>query len=108
MAEIVTNDKNEAIAVKTNTGDRINCQFVGLTPGVSPNIEFVRSSKIETNLGILVNRHLETSEKNVYAIGDCAEFRNPLEGRKQIEQVWYTGKIMGETIAETITGERTE
>jgi NAD(P)H-nitrite reductase large subunit len=108
LAEIVTNDKNEAIAVKTNTGDRINCQFVGLTPGVSPNIEFVRSSKIETNLGILVNRHLETSEKNVYAIGDCAEFRNPLEGRKKIEQVWYTGKIMGETIAETITGERTE
>ena len=108
LAEIVTNDKNEAIAVKTNTGDRINCQFVGLTPGVSPNIEFVRSSKIETNLGILVNRHLETSEKNVYAIGDCAEFRNPLEGRRKIEQVWYTGKIMGETIAETITGERTE
>ena len=108
LAEIVTNDKNEAIAVKTNTGDRINCQFVGLTPGVSPNIEFVRSSKIETNLGILVNRHLETSEKNVYAIGDCAEFRNPLEGRGKIEQVWYTGKIMGETIAETITGERTE
>lgn len=108
LAEIVTNDKNEAIAVKTNKGDRINCQFVGLTPGVSPNIEFVRSSKIETNLGILVNRHLETSEKNVYAIGDCAEFRNPLEGRRNIEQVWYTGKIMGETIAETITGERTE
>ena len=108
LAEIVTNDKNEAIAVKTNTGDRINCQFVGLTPGVSPSIEFVSSSKIETNRGILVNRHLETSEENIFAIGDCAEFRNPLEGRKKIEQVWYSGKIMGETVAKSITGERTE
>jgi len=108
LDEIVTNEKNEAIAVKTTTGKRINCEFVGLTPGVSPSIEFVSSSKIETNRGILVNRHLETSEKNIFAIGDCAEFRNPLEGRKKIEQVWYTGKIMGETVAKSITGERTE
>ena len=108
LDEIVTNEKNEAIAVQTTAGKRINCEFVGLTPGVSPNIEFVRSSKIETNRGILVNRHLETSVKNIFAIGDCAEFRNPLEGRKKIEQVWYTGKIMGETVASSITGEQTE
>lgn len=108
LAEIMTNEINEVIAVQTNTADRIDCQFVGLTAGVSPNISFLESSGIETNRGILVNRYLETSEKNVYAIGDCAEFRDPIEGRKKIEQVWYTGRIMGETVAKTITSKRTE
>ena len=106
LEEIHTDTNNAAIGVTTKSGQKIDCQFVGLTAGVSPNIDFVKSSKIETNRGILVNRFLETSVKDVYAIGDCAEFTEPVPGRRPIEQVWYTGKFMGETLAHTITGNR--
>lgn len=106
LEEIHTDTKNAAIGVTTKRGQKIDCQFVGLTAGVSPNIDFIKSSKIETNRGILVNRFLETSVKDVYAIGDCAEFTEPVPGRRPIEQVWYTGKFMGETLAHTITGNR--
>ena len=68
----------------------------------------MKASKIETHRGILVNRFLETSVEDVYAIGDCAEFREPLDNRRPIEQVWYTGKFMGETVAHTITGSKRE
>jgi hypothetical protein len=44
----------------------------------------------------------------VYAIGDCAQFQEPMPNRRSIDQVGYTGKFMGETVAKTITGERTE
>ena len=54
----------------------------------------------------MVNEFLETNIPNVYAVGDCAEFKVPVVGRKSIEQVWYTGKIMGETVANTITGNK--
>lgn len=108
LDEIHVDDSNSAVGITTIKGDRIDCQFVGLTAGVSPNIEFVKSSNIEFSTGILVNRYLETSAKDVYAIGDCAEFREPTPGRRPIEQVWYTGKFMGETIAHTITGNRVE
>ena len=108
LEEIVPDQNGRVSRVITKNGTSLNCQFVGLTAGVSPNIDFVKSSKIETHRGILVNRFLETSEKDVYAIGDCAEFREPLENRRPIEQVWYTGKFMGETVAETITGTRRE
>lgn len=107
LAEILSNEEEEACAVITKSGQRIDCQFVGLTTGVSPNIEFLTDSAIETDRGILVNGFLETNIKDVYAIGDCAQFREALNGRKPIEQVWYTGKFMGETVAKTITGERT-
>jgi len=104
LEEILTNSENEAIGIQTKNGDRIDCQFVGLTTGVTPNIDFLKSSNIETNRGILINRKFETSIADVYAIGDCAEFSNPIEGRKSIEQTWYTGKIMGEIVAKNIVG----
>lgn len=108
LDEIHVDQTNSAIGITTKSGKNIDCQFVGLTVGVSPNIDFIKSSNIETNRGILINRFLETSVKDVYAIGDCAEFTDPIPGRRAIEQVWYTGKFMGETIAHTITGNRVE
>jgi len=104
LSEIITNDNDEAIAAVTKSGEKIDCQFVGLTTGVSPNIGFIKPSGIEFNRGILVDSYLQTSVKDIYAIGDCAEFRDPISGRSPIEQVWYTGKFMGETVAETIIG----
>jgi NADPH-dependent 2,4-dienoyl-CoA reductase/sulfur reductase-like enzyme len=39
---------------------------------------------------------------DVYAIGDCAEHKTPPGERRPVEQVWYTGRMMGETLAYTI------
>lgn len=108
LDEIQVDANNEAIGVLTKSGKAIDCQFVGLTAGVSPNIDFIKTSNIDTNRGILVNEYLETSAPDVYAIGDCAEFTTPPHGRRSIEQVWYTGKFMGETVAATIAGTRTK
>ncbi|MCB0496117.1 MAG: NAD(P)/FAD-dependent oxidoreductase [Cyclobacteriaceae bacterium] len=91
-------------AVTLNTGETLACQFVGATIGVMPNIKFVEDSPIETNRGILVDEHLQTNIEDVFAIGDCAEIRTPDPGRRPIEAVWYTGRIMGETLAETLCG----
>jgi NAD(P)H-nitrite reductase large subunit len=54
-----------------------------------------------------VNEYFETNIPNVYSIGDCAQYRNPISGRKAIEQVWYTGRIHGETLGQTLSGKRT-
>jgi NAD(P)H-nitrite reductase large subunit len=90
------------------TGEELACNVVGLTAGVSPNIDFVKSSAIKIGRGIKVNRFLETNIKDVYAIGDCAEQHEPIGNRRSIEAVWYTGRMMGETLAQTICGNRIE
>ena len=41
--------------------------------GLRPRLDLAKAAEIETGVGITVNRQLETSAKNVYAIGDCAE-----------------------------------
>jgi NAD(P)H-nitrite reductase large subunit len=41
---------------------------------------------------------------DVYAVGDCAQFRNPREGRNSIDAVWYTGRMAGENVAYNVCG----
>lgn len=107
LKEIIGDENGRVKAIVTSKGEKIDCQFVGLTAGVSPNVGILEGTKIEKNRGILVDEFLETNIKDVYALGDCAEFRTPLPGRRPIEQVWYTGRMMGETLAHTITGNKT-
>ncbi len=98
------NGSKQVESVTLGTGEKINCQFVGATIGVLPNIKFISNTPIETNRGILVDELLQTNIKNIYAIGDCAEIKQPTKGRKPIEAVWYTGRMMGESLAQTICG----
>lgn len=104
MREILSDEKGRARAVITGDGEEIACQFVGLTAGVSPNTALAKGTEIEVRRGILVNEYLETSVPDIYAAGDCAELREPREGRRSIEAVWYTGKLMGPVLAQTICG----
>jgi NADPH-dependent 2,4-dienoyl-CoA reductase/sulfur reductase-like enzyme len=93
-------------AVLPNHGEEIPCQFVGLTAGVRPNVDFLKHNSLIINHGIVVNDFLETNIPDVYAIGDCAEIANPQVGRRAIEAVWYTGRMMGETVAYNLCGQK--
>lgn len=92
-------------AVVTTAGERIPCQFVGLTVGVHPNLDVVAQSSVETNRGILIDHYFRTNRPDVYAGGDCAEFQEPLPGRKAVEQLWYTGRMHGKAMAYNIVGQ---
>jgi hypothetical protein len=108
LAEIHDNGHGQVEAVTTKKGERSSCDFVGLCAGVRPRIDFLKNSGIELDRGILVNRLLQTNYKDIYAIGDCAQQREPVGLRKPIEAVWYTGRMMGETVAQTICGKTME
>lgn len=108
IGEIIDDGTGRVASVITKKGKVIECQVVGLTAGVSPNVEFLRNSGLEINRGIVVDQFLESNIPNVYAIGDCAELRFPPTGRRSIEAVWYVGRMMGETVAQTIAGNKTE
>lgn len=108
LDEIIGDDQGKVKAIKTSKGEIIECGWVGLTAGVSPNVSFLKDSKIEVKRGVLIDNFFNTNISNIYAIGDCAEFKKPITGRRSIEQVWYTGKIMGKALAQTLTGEPTK
>lgn len=107
LEEIHNDGSGRACAVTIKeTGEKISCGYVGLTAGVSPNISFLKDTEIELGRGIKVNEHLETNMSDVYAVGDCAELINPNVGRRGVEAIWYTGRMMGETCAYNICGQQ--
>ncbi|NNE46776.1 MAG: FAD-dependent oxidoreductase [Rhodothermales bacterium] len=107
LAEITGNDAGHVNGVMTNHGERIECGFVGLTSGVRPNVGFLKGSAIELDRGVLVNDRFQTSADDVYAIGDCAQFIDPTVAHRPIEQLWYTARKHGKTVARTICGSPT-
>lgn len=103
LKEILSDENGTVNSIITNKGEKIHCQFVGLAVGVSPNVNFLRDSGLEINRGVLVDHYFQTNQTDVYAIGDCAEFKQaPSKDRKNIEQVWYTGRMHGETLANNL------
>ncbi len=105
----IKSDENGRVksVIIEETGEEVPCNVVGLTAGVSPNISFLKETAIKTDRGILVNRLLETNVPHVYAIGDCAQQHEAIGNRRPIEAVWYTGRMMGETLAQTLCGNPT-
>jgi NADPH-dependent 2,4-dienoyl-CoA reductase/sulfur reductase-like enzyme len=108
LDEINSDGFGNVKSIKTDKGEIIECDMVALTVGVSPNVDFLKNSTIDIGIGVKVNRFLETNIKDIYAIGDCAEQTQPNKNRKNIEAIWYTGKMMGETLAQTICGKPME
>ena len=104
LKEIRDDGNGRVSSILTSKGEIIDCGFVALTVGVSPNIDIVKNSGIETDRGVLIDDHFRTNYPNVFSAGDCAQFRQALPGRKAVEQVWYTGKMQGATVAANICG----
>lgn len=105
LKAIVDDGSGRVTGVITEHGERIDCQLVGLTPGVSPNTAVIAGTPIATGRGVLVDFSFRTSVDGVFAAGDCAELVTPGEGRNLIQQVWYTGRRQGEVAADVIAGE---
>ena len=103
LAEIHDDGQGGAGGVTTDQGERIDCQFVGLTAGVRPNLSAVDGSGIRTRKGVVVDEQLRTNVRDVYAVGDCAEIERA-DGSVLLEQVWYTGKAQGELVAGNVLG----
>lgn len=108
LKEILADENGRARAVViAETDEELACDVIGLTAGVSPNVAFLKDSDIALGRGIKVNPMLETNIPDIYAIGDCAEQHEGINGRRPIEAVWYTGRMMGEALAQTICGNPT-
>lgn len=63
----------DALIVTLANGSTIASDVFLSAVGLKPRLDLAKAAGIETGVGITVNRQLETSAKNVYAIGDCAE-----------------------------------
>jgi rubredoxin-NAD+ reductase len=83
-------------------GQQLESDVVISAVGLRPRTELAQQSGLIVNRGIVVNRALETSAPDVYAMGDCAEVDGQL--------LLYVMPLMtsARALAKTLTGERSE
>jgi 3-phenylpropionate/trans-cinnamate dioxygenase ferredoxin reductase subunit len=73
--------------------------------GVEPNVELAQEAGLEVRSGIVVNERFETSKPGVYAVGDVAEFFDPLFGRHRRIEHWSNAAYHGTTLGRILAGE---
>ncbi|MHA2006924.1 MAG: FAD-dependent oxidoreductase [Promethearchaeota archaeon] len=66
--------------IRLKGGVKLDADIVLIQAGIKPTIELAQNAGLATNRGILVNEFLETSEKDIFAIGDCIEYNNQIWG----------------------------
>lgn len=66
--------------IRLKSGLLIEAQAIVIAIGTVPNIEIAKASGIECKRGVVVDEYLQTNDKNVFAIGEIAEFKGFLYG----------------------------
>jgi ferredoxin-nitrate reductase len=72
--------RNKLTGVGLRSGRKIDCDAVILAIGTTPNIELAKECGLACKKGVLVDERLQTSDENVFAIGEIAEFGGTLYG----------------------------
>jgi 3-phenylpropionate/trans-cinnamate dioxygenase ferredoxin reductase subunit len=73
--------------------------------GVIPNVELAQDAGLEVRSGIVVDERFETAQRGVYAIGDVAEFFDPLYRRHRRIEHWSNAAYHGTTLGQILAGE---
>ncbi len=73
--------------------------------GVVPNVELAREAGLEVRSGIVVDEYFRTAREGVYAIGDVAEFYDPLYRRHRRIEHWSNAAYHGTTLGAFLAGE---
>lgn len=73
--------------------------------GVQPNVELAKDAGLEVRSGVVVDEYFRTGRDGVYAIGDVAEFYDPLYKRHRRIEHWSNSAYHGTTLGKQLAGE---
>jgi len=87
-------------------GQEIECNFVVLAIGIRPEVGLARNAglKLGNAGGILVNDHLQTSDPDIYAVGDAVETEDRIAGGKRLVPLAGPANRQGRTAADHMSG----
>ncbi len=100
VSEITGDDRAAGVVVG---GREIPADLILVAVGLKPNIDFLESSRVKVNRGVLVDEKMRTNLPNIYAAGDVAESIDPY-GRYELVFNWYNAIDQGWTAGCNLIG----
>ncbi|MBI3596342.1 MAG: NAD(P)/FAD-dependent oxidoreductase [Nitrospirae bacterium] len=89
--------KGKVEAVRFSTGDLIKTDLALITAGIRPNVKLAEEAGLAVKRGILVGYHMQSSHPEVFAVGECVEFRGWTYGL--VAPIMEQAKVAAEAIA---------
>ena len=108
LNDAVTNFRpsDSMLAVGLKSGTELTCEMAVLAMGVKPEVKLARQAKLEigTTGGIKVNKQLQTSDPDIYAIGDAIEVRDFVLDNPTLVPLAGPANKQGRMVADNICG----
>jgi NADPH-dependent 2,4-dienoyl-CoA reductase/sulfur reductase-like enzyme/rhodanese-related sulfurtransferase len=94
-------------SVKLQNGTELSCELAVVAIGVTPNVRLAKESglKIGEMGGIEVNEYMQTSDTDIYAVGDCVEILNLITGKKVLAPYGDLANLQGRVAGENAASE---
>ena len=80
MFSITSADKEGKLRAQLRSGRILEVDAIVYAVGTRPNIEFAQEAGLESARGIQVNDYMQTSDSNIFAIGEIAEHQGKMLG----------------------------
>lgn len=95
------------LRVKLSNGEVLEVDLVISATGVKPNLDFLEGSGLELDQGLLVDDHMQTNIKDVYAAGDVAQVRDFSTGEKTVNMIQPAAADDARIAAQNMMGQGT-
>jgi nitrite reductase (NADH) large subunit len=87
-------------ALSFESGEQLDCDMVVISAGIRPHTALAKQAELEVKRGIVVGDDLTTSDRDIYAVGECAEHRGQTYGL--VAPLWEQTRVL----ADRLTGAR--
>lgn len=96
--------KGEGFLTRTLDGSEIGSDILIVGAGITPSVELAQKAGLKTDNGIEVDGFLRTSDPEIYAAGDNANFPYKALGKRTRVEHWDNAMIQGETAGANMAG----
>ncbi len=93
--EIKGETKVEAIVLEDGT--ELPADIVVMAVGIRPNTQLAKEAGLEVGRGIVVSSTMQTSDPDIYSLGECVEFEGNVYGL--VAPLYEQARILGRTLA---------
>lgn len=95
---------DSGISLHLNSGRNISADMIILSIGVRPDVDLARKAGLTLGpcKGIRVNEFLQSSDPDIYAVGDAIEFTSPITGKSTITYLAGPANKQGRICADNI------
>ncbi|OHD36509.1 MAG: hypothetical protein A2015_02705 [Spirochaetes bacterium GWF1_31_7] len=90
---------DKVIGIELDDDQYFNADIIIISAGIRANKQLAEKSGMKHIIGIQVDSHMKTSQNDIYACGDAAEFEGKIQG------LWATASLQGEIAGANATGD---